>query len=387
MFRKILLILLLPMLIADVYIFFMFVRKLTKNIFLRILWFVPSILLMGGTYLYFYTGKHFEYRDTFMVTFAGIAFAKIFFTIASWLDLPFRYFFRKWKIYPFTIVGLGIVIGVLYITIYGHVWGKTNFEVKEVTFASSSLPSSFDGYKIVQISDLHMASWEGNTAPIEKLVSIINNLQADAVMITGDLVHNRAIELDGFEEILSRIHAQDGVYSVLGNHDYGLYYPWKNEKEKKENLQSLKQRQADMGWRLLNNEHTFLKRGNDCIALIGVENAGEKHFPDFSDLPKAMNGTETTDFKILLSHDPSHWHREVLSTDIDLMLAGHTHGAQLAIGPFSPVSFMYPEWGGLYLQDDNQGLYINVGIGSVALPFRYGAFPEITVITLQKTIN
>ncbi len=138
-----------------------------------------------------------------------------------------------------------------------------------------------------------------------------------------------------------------------------------------------------MGWILLNNEHKYLKRRNDSIALIGVENAGTGHFPDFSDLTKAMKGTETSKFKLLLSHDPSHWHREVLSKDIDLMLAGHTHGAQLAIGSFSPVSFMYPEWGGLYTQDD-KGLYINVGIGSVAIPFRYGVFPEITVITLKR---
>lgn len=384
MFRRILLILFLPMLIADIYIFAVFIRKLTKNIPLRILWFIPTILLISGVYLYFYSGIHLEYRDTFMVAFAAIAFAKILFTVVSWLDLPLRYFLRKWKVYPFTIIGSILAIGVLYIAVYGHVWGKTNFEIKEVTFASPNLPASFDGYRIVQISDLHIASWEGDTKPIEKLVEIVNQQQADAIMITGDLVHNRAIELDGFEDILSRIKARDGVYSVLGNHDYGLYYPWKNDKAKEDNLRDLKQRQTDMGWILLNNEHTFLKRGNDSIALIGVENAGVKHFPDFSDLPKAMKGTETTDFKLLLSHDPSHWQREVLSTDIDLMLSGHTHGAQLAIGPISPVSFIYPEWSGLYTQGE-KGLYINVGIGSVAIPFRYGAFPEITVIRLKNS--
>lgn len=383
MFRRVLLILFVPMLIADVYIFSVFIRKLTKNIFLRILWFLPTILFIGGLYLFFYSGLQSGYRDPFMIACAAIAFAKVLFTVVSWLDLPFRYFFRKWKVYPFTVVGTSLAIGVLYIAAYGSIWGKTNFEVKEVTFASPNLPLSFDGYKIVQISDLHIASWKGDTKPIERLVDIINEQQADAVMITGDLVHNRAVELDGFEDILSRIGAHDGVYSVMGNHDYGLYYPWKDDNARQGNIRSLKQRQADMGWILLNNEHTFLKRGTDSIALIGVENAGVKHFPDFSDLTGAMKGTESTRFKLLLSHDPSHWRREVLSKDIDLMLAGHTHGAQLAIGNFSPVSYMYPEWKGLSIED-NKGLYINVGIGSVAVPFRYGAFPEITVITLKK---
>lgn len=383
MFLRVLLMLLLPMLIADIYIFCVFIRKLTKNIFLKMLWFVPTILFIGGLYLFFYSGLRLEYRDAFMVACAAIAFAKVVFTVVSWFDLPFRYFFRRWRLYPFTLVGATLGIAVIYIAAYGYIWGKTNFEVKEVTFASANLPRSFDGYRIVQISDLHIASWKGDTKVIERLVGIINQQQADAVMITGDLVHNRAVELDGFEDILSRINARDGVYSVLGNHDYGLYYPWKNDNAKKENLQSLKQRQARMGWRLLNNEHTFLKREADSIALIGVENAGVKHFPDFSDLAKATKRTETSSFKLLLSHDPSHWRREVLAEDIDLMLAGHTHGAQLAIGNLSPVSLMYPEWRGLHMQG-NKGLYINVGIGSVAIPFRYGAFPEITLITLKK---
>lgn len=383
MFRRILMILFLPMLIADIYIFLVFIRKLTKNPLLRILWFMPTVILISGVYLYFYSGIHLEHRDTFMVVYAAVALAKVIFTVISWLDIPLRYLFRNWRIYPFTLVGLFGAIGIIYIAVCGHIWGKTNFEVKEIAFTSPNLPASFDGYRIVQISDLHIASWEGDTRPIEKLIDIVNSQHADAVMVTGDLVHNRADELDGFEKILSRIHARDGVYSVLGNHDYGLYYPWKDDKAKEGNLKDLKKRQTDMGWVLLNNEHTFLRRGNDSIALIGVENAGVNHFPDFSDLSKAMKGTELTGFKLLLSHDPSHWKREVLSTDIDLMLSGHTHGAQLAIGSFSPVAFMYPEWRGLY-KEGHKGLYINVGIGSVAVPFRFGAFPEITVITLKR---
>jgi len=317
-----------------------------------------------------------------MFIFIGVALPKIFFTIISWLDLPFRYFF-KWKVYPFTIAGILAAIGMVYIVVYGATIGKTKFEVKQVEFSSPNLPVSFDGYKIVQISDLHIGSWKNNFEPIVKLVDIINQQKADAVMVTGDLVNSRAVELDGFKGILAGIKAKDGVYSILGNHDYGIYHRWDTKEGERQNLENLKQRQINMGWKLLNNEHTFLKKGKDSIGLIGVENAGSRFFPNFSDLSKAMKGTESTRFKLLLSHDPTHWRREVLNTDIDLMLAGHTHATQFALGNFSIAQFVYPEWRGLYTKD-NQGLYVNVGIGFVGLPFRFGAYPEITVITLKS---
>lgn len=215
------------------------------------------------------------------------------------------------------------------------------------------------------------------------MVDLVNAQKPDLIVFTGDLVNNRAAELDGFEEILSQLHATDGVYSILGNHDYGPYYRWKSKREQVNNLNDLKKRQADMGWILLNNEHTLLHRGNDSIALIGVENEGEPPFSQHGDLPKAQAGTNGL-FKLLLSHNPTHWRREVLpQSDIDLMLAGHTHAMQLAIGHHSPASWIYPEWGGMYMED-NRGLYVNVGMGFVGLPFRFGAWPEITVITLDK---
>jgi len=370
------------MVVSDIYIYFLFIRNLTENTILRLLWFVPTVLLIGGLYLFFFSGKDIGGRDIFLVTYAAIAIAKTLFTIITLLDLPFRLFF-KWQIYPFTIVGLLVALGVFYIAIYGRIWGATDFDVKKVTFESSDIPESFDGYKIVQISDLHIGSWKGNKEPIQKVVDIINRQNADVVFFTGDLVNSMSSELNGYQDILSSIKSSDGVYSVLGNHDYGLYHHWDSEEDQRKNIENLIGLQASYGWVLLNNDHAFLKRNNDSIALIGVENAGEKHFPDFSDLPKAMNGTENTPFKILLSHDPSHWRREVLNTDIDLMLAGHTHGTQFAIGPFSFAQFVYPEWGGLYVKN-GQFLYVNVGIGFVAIPFRFGAWPEITVITLKR---
>lgn len=370
------------LLLADIYIFILFIRKLTTKTLLRILWFVPTVLLAIGFYLFYIARTLDDYRVVFAFTYIALSVPKIIFTAISLLDFPLRVFF-KWKVYPFTIIGSCVSLFTLFAVIYGSTFGITRFEVNQVEFASPNLPESFDGYKIVQISDLHMEYWKDNNDAIEKLVKRINEQQADAVMVTGDLVHREASELDGFEPVLSRIKAKDGVYSILGNHDYGMYKNWSSRKKERENLNDLKKRQAAMGWKMLNNEHTFLEKGNEKIAVIGVENEGKPPFPQYGDLTKAMKGTDDTAFKILLSHDPYHWRKEALGKGIDLTLSGHTHGTQFAIGRISPASFVYSEWGGMYTEG-SQALYVNVGIGSVMLPFRFGAWPEITVITLKR---
>lgn len=380
MIGRVLMILFPLLIVADIYIYILFIRKLTQSTLLHILWFIPSLLLIGIYYFYIAKGGS-EYRYLFSIICLIFAVPKILFSVVSLLDLPLRYFF-EWKVYPFTLVGLALAIGTVFIVIYGSTIGKTNFQVNEVEFSSSKLPKSFDGYKIVQISDIHIGNWKGDKKSIERMVALVNEQRADAVMITGDLVHNIATELDGFEDILSKIKAPDGVYSILGNHDYGSYRRWENKRAELLNFKDIQKRQADMGWQLLNNEHTYLTKPGDSITLIGVENDGAPPFSKHGDLSKAMKGTSRDDFKILLSHDPTHWRREVLSTDVDLMLAGHTHGTQFAIGRLSFASIMYSEWGGMYTEGD-QGLYVNVGIGSVILPFRFGAWPEITVITLK----
>lgn len=381
MVGRVLTILFLLLVVADVYIYFLFIRKLTQSALLHILWFVPSLLLIGLYYLYIAKGGS-EHRYLFSIICLAVAVPEILFFVVSLLDLPLRYFF-DWKVYPFTVVGLLVAACTVFIVIYGSTIGKTKFEVNEVEFRSSKIPESFDGYKVVQISDIHIGNWKGDKNSIERMVTLVNKQKPDVVVITGDLVHNSAAELDGFEDILSEIKAPDGVYSILGNHDYGSYKRWENKRAEVLNFKDLQKRQADMGWKLLNNEHTYLTKGNDRIALIGVENDGAPPFSKHGDLPKAMKGTKDSEFKLLLSHDPTHWRREVLNTDVDLMLAGHTHGTQFAIGRFSFASLMYPEWGGMYTEG-SQGLYVNVGIGAVMLPFRFGAWPEITVITLKK---
>ena len=381
MFGRIFIYVFFLLIVADIYIFFVFIKKLTKSLFLRSLWFLPTLLLLAGLYFYSFGGIIGGLRDIFTITFIALSLPKIFFALISLLDIPFRIFFR-WKIFPFTVVALAVSIGAEFIILYGGLVGHSRITVKEITFSSPNIPDSFDGYRIVQVSDLHLGNWK-DTTPISKMVAIANKQNADIITITGDLVHHEATELNGYEEILSELSAPDGVYSILGNHDYGPYRQWKNKNAELENLRDLQQRQADMGWKLLNNEHVFLVRGNDSIALIGVENDGAPPFTGNGDLLKALNGAEHYEFKILLTHNPTHWRREVLDTDIDLTLAGHTHGSQFSLGRFSFSSYIYPEWGGLY-REGNQGLYVNVGIGNVGIPFRFGALPEITVITLAK---
>ena len=211
----------------------------------------------------------------------------------------------------------------------------------------------------------------------------VNDLHPDLIVFTGDLVNSSADELDNFMEILPQLRAKDGVYSILGNHDYCEYHHYDTPDGARSNLREVIRRERGFGWDVLLNEHRFIHRGTDSIAIIGVENEGKPPFPSFADLPKAMKGVSDDVYKILLSHDPSHWRREVLpETDIQLTLSGHTHAMQLMIGNFSPAQWAYREWGGAY-QEDKHMLYVSLGIGGT-VPFRFGAWPEINVITLKR---
>ena len=245
------------------------------------------------------------------------------------------------------------------------------------------MPEGFDGYRILQLSDIHSGSWKGNADAIQEAVDISNRQQADLIVFTGDLVNSRASELPEFMPALSQLKAKDGVYSITGNHDYGTYVHWDSDADREANFRKLIEEEKRMGWDVLMNENRILHRGNDSIALVGVENSGNPPFPDKADMPKAMKGTEGM-FKVLLSHDPTHWRRTVLpDTDIQLMLAGHTHDMQISVFGFSASQFIYPEHRGLYLEG-GRGLYVNIGLGYVLFPFRLGAWPEITVITLKQ---
>ena len=386
MLLRIFLFLLACMLLSDWYIYRAYIRKLTRRLSLRLLYFVPTFLLLLTLVILVcnedYSEKETHFAGIYLIVYMALTIPKGLFCLFSLLGKAFK---RLWRPAGTVGTGTGLVIGLasMAMVLYGTLAGWHDYEVKEVTFESEDLPEAFDGYRIVQFSDLHIGTIAGYPKQVQRLVDLINAQQGDVIVFTGDLVNHRATELNSTEGILSQLHAPDSVYSVLGNHDYSTYIRWGSEEERQTNVEDLKRRQARMGWHLLNNAHTILHRGDTCIALVGVENQGLPPFPQHGDLPKAMKGTEGL-FKVLLSHDPTHWRHEVLpQSDIQLMLAGHTHAMQFQLFGFTPASWFFRESHGLYL-DHGRGLYVNVGVGEVMLPFRFGAWPEITVITLRK---
>jgi hypothetical protein len=273
--------------------------------------------------------------------------------------------------------------------LWGMVRGAYDYQVKKVRLPLSKLPESFRGFKIVQISDLHVGSFV-STKPLKEAVRIINELQPDLILFTGDLVNNRTDELFPHQETLSQLKARYGVFSILGNHDYGDYVPWSSLEEKNKNLSELVDRHRAMGWDILLDEHRHIEKDGGRISLIGVQNwSVHLRFPQYGSLKKAVEGMTYSDVNILLSHDPSHWRAEVLDEypAIDLMLAGHTHGFQFGVDlpgfKWSPVQYVYKEWAGLYEQGKRY-LYVNRGLGFLGYPGRVGILPEITVLELDK---
>jgi predicted MPP superfamily phosphohydrolase len=283
-------------------------------------------------------------------------------------------------------LGLGIG-GTLFGTLLYGFSNKYNYQIKRVKLAYQNLPGAFKGMKLVHISDIHSGSFQ-NKAAVNHGVDMILKENADLILFTGDLVNDRATEMQEYMDVFNRLKAPMGVYSTLGNHDYGDYVAWPTKEEKIQNLEDLKKVHKDLGWRLLMNEHVLLQRDDAQIALLGIENWGAKgRFPKYGKMKEAYPGTENIPFKILMSHDPSHWDAEVKTEykDIDLMLAGHTHGMQFGLeNPYfkwSPVQWMYRQWAGLY-EDGKQKLYVNRGYGFIGYPGRVGIMPEITVIEL-----
>ncbi|MES2762530.1 MAG: metallophosphoesterase [Bacteroidota bacterium] len=275
--------------------------------------------------------------------------------------------------------------------IYGMVRGAYKYRVHKVKVTSPNLPDAFDGFKIVQLSDMHSGSFM-STDPLVKAFNIVMEQKPDAIFFTGDLVNNESSETAMHLETYKMLKAPYGVYSILGNHDYGDYKQWETPEDKIQNLDSLKDIQRQSGWRLLMNEHVPIEKDGQRIALLGIENwGGNLRFPRYGKLENAHAGTEGYPFKILLSHDPSHWDVQVSQEekykDIDLTLSGHTHGMQFGIEipgfKWSPVQYIYKHWAGLYKQD-NQYLYVNRGLGFLGYPGRLGIWPEITVIELKK---
>ncbi len=318
-----------------------------------------------------------------------ITLPKISFLLISPIDYLIKIFTKKRKYY-FTVAATIISIIVIVILLYGMVVGRKKIICNQVEISSQQLPKSFDGFKIVQISDLHLKSFYGDTAFISRVVETINSLNPDIVCLTGDIVSLKADELLPYKSQLSRIEAKEGVYSVLGNHDYGDYVKWRTPAEKQKNIQNLKTYQAELRWIMLNNDSKPIIRGNDTIMVIGVENWGNPPFPRYGNLNEAYKTLTDNKYKILLSHNPEHWQQVFDETNINLTLSGHTHAMQLKFdcgkSSHSLASMRGEWWSGLY-QKKEQSLYVNDGIGCTLFTFRVGAYPEITLITLKSKKN
>ena len=372
---------LLMLLLPDWYIHRIYIRCKKSKLYNRLLWW-PTIglLLMLALFIALHDSLH-DYFGIFLIVTLCFCIPKLTFVLFS-LALRGINKVAGLKI-PHAAISALPALAMLGYILFGAIKGKENFKVREVTFTSANLPEEFDGYRVLQLSDIHSGSWKGNPEALKRAIDICNSQNADLALFTGDLVNSRSDELIEFMNIFSELKAKDGVYSVLGNHDYGTYVKWNSEADRITNIDSLISRENRMGWKMLNNSHTIIRRGNDSIAVIGVENSGRPPFPDYARLKEASAGTEGM-FQILMSHDPTHWRREVLpKSDIELTLSGHTHDMQITFFGLSVSSFIYPEHNGMYMEGD-RGLYVNIGLGHVLFPMRLGAWPEITVITLKK---
>ena len=405
------------MLLLDIYVFFAIktvshsATSRTKTILFSIYWII-SILAVLGFLIFIFTGPEFlpkKFRTYLFATVIGLFLAQlvaiIFFVgddirrLIQWgvAKLLFsntevsqmneegisRSVFLSW-------IGLAAGSTLFGSFIYGY-RNKYNYQVKKIKLSFNNLPASFKELKIVHFSDVHSGSFMNKKAVLHGVEKIMAQ-KADLIIFSGDLVNNRATEMENYMDVFSRIKAPLGVYSTFGNHDYGDYASWPfNGITKAQNLINLAKVHKDLGWRLLMNEHVILKKNDEQIALIGIENWSNKaHFPKYGDMKKAYAGTEKYPFKILISHDPSHWDAQVRPdySDVDLTLSGHTHGMQFGVSipgfQWSPVQYIYKEWDGLY-EEGKQKLYVNPGFGFIGYPGRVGILPEITIIELSTS--
>lgn len=317
----------------------------------------------------------------------SVYFAKYVFVI---IDLVARIpqLFKRKRLGWLSAVASVASAGVLAVFIWASLINRFHIDVNEAEIEISGLPAEFDGYRIAQISDLHVGTFGTDTAFVAALADRLNSLDADLIVFTGDIVNSRAAELLPHVKPLSRLSAPDGVLSILGNHDYGDYASWPDADAKRSNMELMKSLQKEMGWRLLLNESVTVRRGADSIAVIGVENIGDPPFPVYGSLSRAYPRLSDSVVKILLTHNPAHWVDSIASSpeiNIPLSLAGHTHAMQFEVFGWSPAKYRYPTWGGLYADDDrSHQLYVNIGTGTVGFPARVGATPEITLFTLKK---
>lgn len=404
---------LLPILIFGVieYYSFQTIKTATRSKWLLVFYIISSVLFVAYLFYFFFTHSRGQgqNRQTLwtMGFFLLIYLPKIVMTLILVSEDIFRlisgifnYVSSSTKKNSFlperrrfiSQIALGLAAIPFTSLLYGMTKGKYNFKVIKQTLFFPDLPESFDGTTITHISDIHSGSFD-DKEKIEYAIDLINAQKSDLVLFTGDIVNTHAKEMYPWIDVFKKIHQPSmGKFSVLGNHDYGEYYRWKTDNEKEENFSAIKDLHRQIDFKLLLNENVEIKKGNDSIRIVGVENWG-MHFKKAGDLKRASQGTSKEDFKILLSHDPSHWENEVKHNEnhYHLTLSGHTHGFQFGIEipgwiKWSPVQYVYKQWAGLY-ENVGRYIYVNRGFGFHAYPGRVGIMPEITVIELKKGEN
>lgn len=400
----------------DIYVYLALRKSIEKSKFrwqLTVVYLLSVLLsYIGFYYLYFYfTTKPLQvslWPNLFIGYFFSFFVFKLLLLIFFFFEDIFRFFEIVFKLTlkPYKnghkkltkpgrrgfIRTAGLVVaGIPFASmLYGITKGKYNFRVNKINLGFDNLPTAFEGFKIVQISDIHSGSFD-NVDAIKEGIQLINDQSPDVILFTGDLVNNDSREIRPFINEFKNLKAAHGVFSVLGNHDYGDYKKWSSVEEKAANMELLYDFQKEMGFVLLNNEHAVLHKDGASIGIYGVENWGNPPFPQRGDLDIALKGNEAEPFKILMSHDPTHWDKVVIDhpAHIDLTLSGHTHGMQFGVEipgfKWSPIKYIYPQWAGLY-EKKQQLLYVNRGFGFLGFPGRVGIWPEITSIELTKNV-
>ncbi len=330
--------------------------------------------------------------DAQLLTVMWSLYAYISVYVPKYIYLIFRILSRLpklWKKKPSKIVSStgGVLAVVVFVLMWwGALINRFNIQVCEVEIPVANLPAPFDGLRIAQISDLHVGTYGHDDSFVRELVDSVNALHPDIIVFTGDMVNRKSEEFRPFISAISKLKAPLGVYSIMGNHDYGDYSDWPSTEAKDADVEALKSMQGKANLKMLNNKTAWIRIDSDSIALIGVENIGDPPFKIYGDLNAAYPNLKDRNVKILLTHNPAHWENDIENqdTNIALSLAGHTHAMQMELFGLSPAAFRYDKWGGLYSDSKGQYLYVNIGAGAVGLPYRIGATPEITLFTLKK---
>ncbi|WP_294350568.1 metallophosphoesterase [uncultured Sphingobacterium sp.] len=379
--------------LGDFYFFQAFITVAKSSVFQSIYWCLDLLLLVGVFALFFLrkAGHEIQRSATSLVTAFLIVFIPKLIAIPFLLLEDLTRIFRSYRPRSILLSEIVLLISVLMLLIifFGLTRGRYFYRVREEVVSFPDLPEAFNGFKITQLSDIHSGSLSDRRR-VRKGIDLANAQNSDLVLFTGDLVNNRASEMEPWVSEFNRLQAPFGKFSVLGNHDYGDYVQWDSVESKIANLNRLKEIHHEMGFKLLLNESIAIEKQGDRISLIGVENWGKGGFHQYGDLAKATIGLNKDTFKILMSHDPSHWDHVTLGHDqhVHLTLAGHTHGMQFGIELFgfkwSPIQYFYKQWAGLY-QKHGKYLYVNRGFGFHGLRGRIGVWPEITVVTLRKS--